>query len=332
MPNETDWTQFIPDSLAGTLSTIIAVLIISVSTAIIAYVKSVKFRESLNKNKAFKRFILASKWLIKKWHFISIVSLLLVVDIIIWRIYTNIGIVVLSLFHLLIGALGLEMLVSKPYIQIHKKPKLLQPKFLPILIPPGVGNKYFREFYIDPPVGNVNLGGVDFILKSDSFVFDTGISPRVSKEREDGSVEVELNLPEPIKNVEAVHLLISSGNSKSFYNTERIGEIVLVFHDAPLHPTPLILGNNIREWCIGAAGDLIRKVSSPFSKAVWNGLNQDGTAIVIDSLKLPVYECMRRNALEKILFVHRPLQRHGDTLGVQYFISAITLEVVEYHE
>ena len=56
-------------------------------------------------------------------------------------------------------------------------------------------------------------------------------------------------------------------------------------------------------------------------------MNKQGASAVIDCLEVPVYESMRNNALEKIIFVHKPTQRPSDTLGVHFFVFAVSLEI-----
>jgi len=105
----------------------------------------------------------------------------------------------------------------------------------------------------------------------------------------------------------------------------------LVFRDAPLHVTDLILGGNIREWCPGNKGEYVRKTSNPSTTMdVWTGMNNEGTLAVIDSLKIQNYECMRNNYLEKIIFVHRPTNHlPEDEMGVHFSIFGISLEIYD---
>jgi hypothetical protein len=225
--------------------------------------------------------------------------------------------------------LALAVIILKAYFVRMKENKsaISRVKFINILIPPGVGNKQFGQFYIDAPSGDALLGETQFHLESKSLVFDTSSQIREYYPRDDGSKEVTLTLSKPIKAIKSLYILINSGNSKSFYVSEKIGEIKLLFKDVPPITTDLILGKNIREWCIGAQGNLVREFSDPMSKVVWQGLNKNGTYAVIDCLNIPIHEAIKNNALEQIVFVHKPLQRQGDTLGVHYFVSAIAAEI-----
>ena len=212
------------------------------------------------------------------------------------------------------------------HLRVPEKQKRL--KFLSIPIPVGLGNQYFGRYYIDPPVGNnVKLEGVEFQLSPRSFVFDTNEGIHLYFPREDGSREINLKLEEPVRFVKSVYVLINSGNSKGFYKSRTVGAIELIFKDAPPVNTALKLGKNIREWCVGAPGDLVRETSDTLSKCVWKGLNKDGTSVVIDRLEIPVHEVLRRNDLVQINLIHNPLNHKNDPLGVHYIVSAITVEI-----
>jgi len=200
-------------------------------------------------------------------------------------------------------------------------------KYQNIHIPPGLGNKYFHQFYIDAPTRIVLVENMDFKFNSDSLVFDTGAHIRYPILRDDGCIEVRLKLAEVTRGVNAVYILINSGNSKSIYSSEKIGEIVLFFEDTLKQSTELVLGKNIREWRIGVTGNFIRENTDAHSKKVWEGLSKDGTFAVIDCLKIEIPTYFRSHALEEIAFIHRNLQKYGDTLGPQFFVSGVNLEL-----
>ncbi len=202
-------------------------------------------------------------------------------------------------------------------------------EFLPIPLFPGIGNSYMTDNYLDPPLGDVVLEGVKFRLEPKSFIFDTSKQIRYYLPRPDGSKEVELQLREPVDHVKSVYFLINSGNSKRVFASEKVGEIILLFKGAPPLVTELILGENIREWCLGNPGDWVRETSSSASKVVWRGLSKGGANAIMDCLQVPVYESMKNCALEKIVFVHKPTSQPSDTLGVHFFVSAVSLEIEE---
>jgi hypothetical protein len=203
-----------------------------------------------------------------------------------------------------------------------------KPKFLPIPLNPGIGNSYLRDRYIAPPFGDVVLGGAQFQFKADSLIFDTNKQIRNSLPRNDGGKEIDFQLPKPENQVKSVYFLINSGNSKSVYANEGIGEIRLLFKDAPPIVVELVLGQNIREWCPGNPGDYVREASSPtIIMDAWKGLSKYRANAVMDCLQIPVYECMRNCFLEKIIFVYKPTQRPTDTMGVHFSVFAVSLEI-----
>lgn len=202
-----------------------------------------------------------------------------------------------------------------------------RPKFLPLSMP-GMGNSYLKSRYIGLPSGDVIWGGAQFQLKPDSLIFDTGQHIGYFTPRKDGVKEIDCQLRESVNRVKTIHFLINSGNSKSIYADESIGEIRLIFKDAPPICVELILGQNIREWCPGHHGDFVRDASSPtLTKGAWTGLSIDGANAVIDCLHIPVFECMRNCFLERIIFVHKSLQRPPDEMGVHFSVFAVSLEI-----
>ncbi len=202
-----------------------------------------------------------------------------------------------------------------------------KPKFLSIPLPVGTANAYLDR-YLDLPSRIVTSNGIEFQLKQDTPILDTGETIRITFPKDDGSIEFGFSLQEPINNIKAVYFLINSGNSLRIYNSFKVGKIKLIFKDAPPINTKLVLGQNIREWCIGNPGDLICEVSDyTANEVVWRGTNKKGTNAVIDCLKIPVFECMKNNVLEQIIFAHNPATRLPDTIGVDFSVLAVCLEI-----
>jgi hypothetical protein len=200
--------------------------------------------------------------------------------------------------------------------------------FLPILLGAGTGNDYLKNYFIDPPVGDIFLGGAQFQLMRDSSILDTN-KPGHFQTLKDGSKASVLTLPEPVIGVKAICVLINSENSKWVYTNENIGKVKLVFDDAPPIEVDLVLGKNVREWCPGHPGDYVRETTSLETKAgVWKGLSKDGANAVIDCLRIPVYEVVRSCGLKKIVFVHKSSTRPpADTMGVHYVVFGLSAEV-----
>lgn len=332
---KSDWSQFIPNLIVafiGALLTLIVsrlnllfalavVLVTLIVSGVIAYLKLDRFKQWFNR--LLNKIMLALKWLITKWRLIVLYSFVVVLGMVIFRIYPDWRIVAFSLVCYAVGLLSWRISKHRPIVSTETKTK-----FLPISLFPGVGNSYFKSYYIAPPSGNVFLGNAQFRLEPDSLIFDTNGQIHYFLPRSGGGKEIDLRLPQPQNQVKSVYFLINSGNSRSIYAHKDIGEIRLVFKDAPPIVVDLILGENIREWCPGNPGDYVREASSPMvTMGVWTGLSKGGGIAVIDCLQIPVYECMRNCYLERIIFVlNSPLQP-PDTMGVHFLVFAISLEI-----
>jgi hypothetical protein len=203
-----------------------------------------------------------------------------------------------------------------------------KPKFLPIPLNPVLGNSFLKDRFIAPPFGDVILGGAQFQFKPDSLIFDTNEQIHYYFPRNNGGKEIDFQLPKPENQVKSVYFLINSGNSKNLYENEVIGEIRLLFKDAPPIVVELVLGQNIREWCPGNTGDYVREATSDtLTMDAWKGMSKSGANAVMDCLQIPVYECMRNCFLEKIIFIYNPTQRSTDTMGVHFSVFAVSLEL-----
>jgi hypothetical protein len=225
---------------------------------------------------------------------------------------------------------SLSSRVKSLFVQRLNKPVENKPKFVPISLPAGIGNAYLRDRYLDPPsrIITPNDNKVEFQLPPDSLILDTNITPRYVTPRDYDWEEFGFTLPKPIQNIRSAYFLINSGNSHAIYRGLKLGEIKLIFRDAPPIVTVLVLGENIREWCIGNQGDYIREVSDhTTNNLAWKGENKAGVPAVIDYLKIPVFECMRNNPLEAIVFARNKVQRPPDNMGVPFSVFAISLEV-----
>jgi hypothetical protein len=316
MQTDNFWSQLLVQILGG--------LIVAALVGIFVYLRSEKFKNWIIR--LFHRLKILVLWLLKRWRIILIIFLLFTLEVSLFYFYSDWKIVIFSLIYLTIIILIYSVMVKRPILSRTRNENNLS-KFLPIRIPPSVGNKQMDNLYLDYPTGKIILGEVEFLLEPKSLVFDTSSHIRYLSIRDDGCKVINFSLYEPVKSVISVHVLLNSGNSKSFYTSEKIGEINLQFKDAPPITTNLILGKNLREWCVGSSGDLVRKSTDRFTKVVWKGVNNDGTFSVIDCLEIPIQDVIQNNELETIEFVHRPLQRNDDTFGVHFFVSGISLEI-----
>ena len=321
MFERSDWSQFIPNLIGGLLLLVIG--------GVAAYFKSDRFKKWFNR--LFKTTKRVLKWLIAKWHFVLLHSLIAIGGIVVFHIYGDWRILVFSLACYVAGLLSWRLSTSHSAPFSRSKSIESKTEYLPISLASGIGNSYLKNRYVDPPSGDIFLGGAQFRLEPNALMFDTneriGYVPRGY-----GRKEIDpLKLLEPRNHVKSVHFLINSSNSKAVYKHQGVGEIKLVFRDAPPIVVELVLGRNIREWCPGNSGDFVREAYNPMlTMNVWKGLGENGANAVIDCLQIPVYECMRNCFLEKIIFVHKSLQHPSDTMGVHFFVFAVSLET-EWH-
>lgn len=321
--SEIDWSQFIPDLII----TIIGIVFTSIFTGTIIYFKSERFKTWLNKLPI--KFVFGLKWLVEKWYFFLPLSIVIILGAVAFRTYGDWKITAFSLICYTIGLFSWWLSKSRQILfRKNGKNNTVETKFLPIPLPTGIGNLYLKNRYIDPPIGDVVLGGAQFQLRLDSLVFDTNEQIHSYLPNDDGGKEIEFQLTESVNRVKSVHFLINSGNSKTSYANKKIGTIRLVFKEAPPIDIELILGENIREWCPGNSGEYIRETSSPATVVgVWAGMSKSGANAVIDRLKIPVYECMRDCFLERIIFVHKSVPQPPDTMGVHFSVFGISLEI-----
>jgi hypothetical protein len=320
---EIDWSQFIPDLIIAITSALIA----AIFGGAITYFKSDKVQNWFNK---LPRVIAkGGKWIIEKWYFLLPLCMFILLSAIAFRIYGDWKLVAFSLASYILGLLSLVLFNTRRKIfEKIKAVVTITNKYLPIPLPAGVGNSYLKNHYINPPVGDVILGGVQFKLETDSLIFDTNEQIHSYLPLEGGGKQIDLQLSNPVNRIKSVYLLINSGNSKNIYAHRSIGGIRLVFKEAPPIDVELKLGNNIREWCPGNTGDYVRETSgSETITEVWAGMSKNGANAVIDCLKIPVFECMKDCYLEKIIFTHRSFPQSPDTIGVHYLVFGISLEI-----
>lgn len=310
---EIDWSQFVPDLIASIASG----LFLSILAVAFAYFKSKRFGTWLNKLPV--KFALGIKWLVERWYFFLPFCIVAILEAIAFRIFGDWKIAIFSFICYIIG------LVS--WLGKNRAIKAKKLMYMPIPLT-GIGNSYLKNRFINLPAGDVGLGGVQFQLKQDSLIFDTDKQIRCYLPRDDGGKEIDCQLPKPVNGVKSVYFLINSGNSKGTYTNKSVGEIRLVFKDAPPIVVELVLGKNIREWCPGNLGDYVREISSPEVVAsVWSGMSKNGANAVIDCLKISVYACMRGCFLEKIIIVHRSIPQPPDTMGVHFSVFGVSAEI-----
>jgi len=317
---ESNWTQFILDLIVKYIGVLGVALV-----GVVAYLRSDKFKKWFGR--LLNKMMLASKWLIVKWHLVILNSIVVILGIVVFRNYTDWRILAFSLGCYVVGLLSWGLTIGRPISFGRRRSAESKTNYLPISLSPGIGNSYLKNRYIAPPYGVVFLGKAQFRLDPNALIFDTNEQIHYCTLRNDGGKEIDLQLPQPQNQVKSAYFLINSDNSKSIYAHKYIGEIRLIFKDAPPIVVELVLGENIREWCLGNPGDYVREASSPMiTMDAWTGFSKDGRNAVIDCLQIPVYECMRNCFLDQIVFVHKSLP---DTMGVHFSIFAVTLEIVQ---
>ena len=135
--------------------------------------------------------------------------------------------------------------------------------------------------YATVPTGQATLGGHTFDMTSGNMVkLATNASASFA-----GSYQ----------NPTAVHLLLNSANTYSWYAGTPVGTVVLTFSDGTTQTATLTVGSNLREWYIGGFGvvntvsDVTPSTTTPYSSQVWTTtvLGGTGTA-VLDMLTVPV--------------------------------------------
>jgi putative effector of murein hydrolase LrgA (UPF0299 family) len=196
---ESDYSQFIPNLLVG--------LIILILTVIIAYISSEKFKTWLNKMLA--KISLWVKWLVGRWHFFLPLCIVIILEVFIFSVYNDWKIAALSLTIYMMGLLGWAVSNMRKILRNKNKSiNTTNTLYLPISLSKGIGNSYLKNRYIDPPVGEVNLGGVKFQFEQDSLIFDTNEQIRNILPLENGGKQIDFQLPKPVNGVKAVYFLI----------------------------------------------------------------------------------------------------------------------------
>jgi hypothetical protein len=131
-------------------------------------------------------------------------------------------------------------------------------------------------YYTTTPTGQASLGGHTFDM--------TG-----------GNAVTMLNggtatFTGSYQNAKAVYLLLNTANTYNWYAGSVVGTVVLTFSDATTQSTDLVIGGNLREWRIGAAG-VVNILTDPAAAPVWTTTAQasmGGGAAVLDMLTIPV--------------------------------------------
>ena len=160
--------------------------------------------------------------------------------------------------------------------------------------------------YVDPPLGNVTLGGVPFTLPSgnkNSFTTQAGTldgNPR--------RVDIaDLFIDHPT----AVYLLVTGGYVRREFDGQQVGTIELHFDDGSVLTDDLIAGVNLREWKTYGDQRVTWTTDSNVTE-VWRGANKfDDSAAIIDMLEIPIPSKFRGKVLESITVLDTSLSTVG---------------------
>src|SRR5256712_12294828 len=170
--------------------------------------------------------------------------------------------------------------------------------------------------YATVPAGQATLGGHPFDMTSGNMIkLATSASASFA-----GSYQ----------NPTAVHLLLNSANTYSWYDGTPVGSVVLTFSDGTTQTATLTVGSNLREWYIGGYGvvtavtDTTPSTTAPYvtDPAVWTTtvLGGTGTA-VFDMLTIPVLTA-NQTLTSVVLTNSNP---YGGALSID--LSGLTVEL-----
>ena len=167
----------------------------------------------------------------------------------------------------------------------------------------GVANARATEGYVNPPLGDVVLGGVRFSLGRGGSV-TTQAAPLPDNLT---GIALPLDAPGP----QAVYLLITGGDLFSRFAGQTVGRVRLVFGDGQVHAVDLVAGQNLREWKLSAG--VIGRTTDPALTEVWRGANHfDASAAVMDMLRISVPEGLQGGRLTRIEVLDLSVETVGD--------------------
>lgn len=170
-------------------------------------------------------------------------------------------------------------------------------------------------FYGDPPEGLTELGNVPFCI---DVVF--GTQGDFLRDRPESAT---LELEAPVTQAQRVFVLVNSGATFSRFAGDRIGSINLHFSDSSVLSTPLVVGDNIREWQL-TAPDVVNHVSSQYVQEVFGTQKAGQDFAVLDMLEIPVPSNLQLLALTAITFTDSSQTEVG-SFDPGFFIAGVTV-------
>ncbi|MCX5682350.1 MAG: zinc ribbon domain-containing protein, partial [Planctomycetota bacterium] len=168
----------------------------------------------------------------------------------------------------------------------------------------AIANASTTSGYVNPPLGNVTLGGIPFNLgQGQSVTTQAGPLP---------NNPTRVVLPVDVAGPQAVYLLLTGGDLYVRFAGSLVGQVRLAFADGREHRVDLVAGQNIREWKHYDA-NVISRASSPDLAEVWRGGNKDDSgAAIIDMLKITLPADLRGGRLTAIEILDRSAETVGD--------------------
>lgn len=168
--------------------------------------------------------------------------------------------------------------------------------------------------YATIPTGQAVLGGQTFDMTSGNMILL--------------GTNASANFAGSYQNPTAVHLLVNSANTYSWYAGTPVGTVVLTFSDGSTQSATLTVGANLREWRTGAAGvvntvtDTTPSTSTPYSAQVWTTTAVGGGTAVLDMLTVPVLTANATKTLTGVQVTNS--NPYGGALSID--LSGVTVE------
>lgn len=157
-----------------------------------------------------------------------------------------------------------------------------------------IANDSTQNGYVDPPLGQVTLGGVLFDLPS-------GRNSATTQAESLPNNPTQLTLDGlQFSDPQRVYLLLTGGNTRAHFADAPIGAVVLHFASGARHTTVIVPGWNLREWKVYGDHN-VTATQAPSVQQVWTSANRfDSGAGVIDMLTIDLPPERQDDLLERI--------------------------------
>lgn len=168
-----------------------------------------------------------------------------------------------------------------------------------------VANASTQEGYVQPPLGQVTLGGVSFHLPGGRNSVTTQAETLPDHPTTIPLTGLSIHAPQ------RVYLLITGGNTRRTFEGQQIGEVRLRFASGNIFTVALIPGKTIREW--KTYGDHnVTTLADPAMQEVWRGGNtHDDSNGIIDMFTIALPAAYQTDTLTGIEIFDRSAQWVG---------------------